>query len=129
MNERDTRNEREALNLEEIEKAASAQAEAHRVMLLIGEGVGGLGVRHHADTVLALLARIRELEADRKHPEPEWEYGAQHSQGVTVARSREEAESAVAEFLAREPRLQVHARGQVRLLRRVKAGPWEQVNP
>ena len=74
-----------------------------------------------------LIGRL--VAALREHPEPEWEYGAQHAQGVAVAWSREEAERAVAGFLAREPRLQLHARGRVRLLRRVKAGPWEQVNP
>ena len=66
-------------DLNELRKIAEAQAEAYRVMLLIGEGVGGLGVRHperfesmlawddmsangHADTVLTLLSRLEAAE-------------------------------------------------------------------
>ena len=68
-----TDDEREAL--EELRKAAEAQAAAYDRMLEIGEGVGGLGVQHpelfdamlawdarstngHADTVLDLIGRI-----------------------------------------------------------------------
>lgn len=67
------------IDLQALREIAEAQAEAYRVMLLIGEGVGGLGVRHperyesmiawddmsangHADTVLALLARLEVAE-------------------------------------------------------------------
>ena len=72
-------NERIAM-LNDLERAALLQAEAHRVMLVLNGGVGKLGVEHptrfedmlhwqdiskddHADTVLVLLEYIRELHA------------------------------------------------------------------
>ena len=68
------------MDLKELRKVAEAQAEAYRVMLLIGEGVGGLGVRHperfnsmiewddlsgncHADIILELLDRLEAAES------------------------------------------------------------------
>lgn len=69
------------LNLYALERMAVAQSNAYERMCEIGEGVGGLGVYHpemfqsmhtwddlsennHADTVLSLIERIRELGGD-----------------------------------------------------------------
>lgn len=56
--------------------------------------------------------------------EPEWEYGAQHSQGTNAHPSRKQAEEMVAWHAAGDERKQLHARGKTALVRRRKAGPW-----
>jgi hypothetical protein len=71
------------LDLDALEATALAQAAAYSKMLELDGGVGLLGVRHpdmfedmmawggsseneHADTTLALIARIREAEAENR---------------------------------------------------------------
>ena len=72
--------------IDEIETKALAQVASNARMVEIGEGVGGLGVRHprmfedllawqdasendHADTVLTLIARVREEQQKRAEAE------------------------------------------------------------
>lgn len=67
------------MKIQDLKRAASAQATAYDKMLEIGEGVGGLGIYHpelfqdmiawddlsensHADTVLELIEEIERIE-------------------------------------------------------------------
>lgn len=76
---------------------------------------------------LDLSGVLRDLIADheRLSAEVNWEYGAQHAQGINACRSRKDAEKVVAEFKARDHRLRPEVQGRVKLLRRRKAGPWQ----
>lgn len=104
-------------NLDELESLATAMSAADARLMEIGEGVGGLGIRHpemledwrawqdssensHADTVLGLIA---ELRAERKRADEaiesldaRWEH-SDHTAAKYYRRMRE-AERALADF-------------------------------
>lgn len=101
----------EQSDLDELERLARAQASGYARILELDGGIGKLGVEHpemfddmqawsagtgneHADTVLALVARVREAEAERDEG---WRVAAEQTR---LERARaERAESVIAEAL------------------------------
>lgn len=92
-------------DLDELERLARAQASGYARMLELNGGIGKLGIEHpemyddmlawneatvneHADTVLALVARVREAEAERDEG---WRVAAEQTRLERARAERAEA--------------------------------------
>lgn len=125
---------REALDLDALEAGANAQIAAIDQMDEVGRGVGGMTRPNlaaymawqdasdgygHADTVLALIKRLRAAEVRPRgtvtNAEGEWEYRADFNDGmIRYTRDEEQAR----QWLARAVRIKRHRP-------MVPAGEWE----